>query len=288
MKFAVIGGDMRIARLCSLLVSDGHDVCSFALDKGECSRDIYCAGSPEEAAWGADCVVLPLPVMGQRGFLNSPLSAGEYEIKEILETIEPGTLVCGGILEPETLALGEQLGLRLVDYFKREELAVFNAVATAEGAIGIIMQETPVTIWGSRILVIGYGRLGKMLSSRLHALGAKVSVSARNPGDMAWITAGGCSALDTRALEGHLSDFDVVVNTVPALVLTEERLMELRDDALCLDLASKPGGMDFAAASRLGVRAIWALSLPGEVAPESAGAIIRDTIYNILEEQEEP
>jgi dipicolinate synthase subunit A len=64
--------------------------------------------------------------------------------------------------------------------------------------------------------------------------------------------------------------------------------MELRDDALCLDLASKPGGMDFAAASRLGVRAIWALSLPGEVAPESAGAIIRDTIYNILEEQEEP
>jgi dipicolinate synthase subunit A len=287
MKFAVIGGDMRIARLCSLFASDGHDVCSFALEKGICSKDIYCADSPEEAAYGADCVVLPLPVMGPRGFLNSPLSAGEYEVKEILEAIEPGTLVCGGILSGEALALGEQLGLRMVDYFDREELKVFNAVATAEGAIGIIMQETPTTIWGSRILVIGYGRLGKMLSSRLRALGARVSVSARNPGDMAWITASGCTALDTRALEGHLSSFDVVVNTVPALVLTEQRLMELREDALCLDLASKPGGMDFAAASRLGVRAIWALSLPGEVAPETAGTIIRDTIYNILEEQKQ-
>ncbi|MGI5936444.1 MAG: dipicolinate synthase subunit DpsA, partial [Oscillospiraceae bacterium] len=136
MKFAVIGGDMRIARLCSLLASDGHDVSSFALEKGHCSQDIYCADSPEEAAQGADCVVLPLPVTGQRGFLNSPLSAGEYEMKEILEAIEPGTLVCGGILDSEMLALGEQLGLRMMDYFKREELAVFNAVATAEGAIG--------------------------------------------------------------------------------------------------------------------------------------------------------
>ena len=51
-----------------------------------------------------------------------------------------------------------------------------------------------------------------------------------------------------------------------------------------MDLASKPGGVDMEAASRLGVRVIWALSLPGKVAPVTAGKIIRDTIYHILNE----
>ena len=72
---------------------------------------------------------------------------------------------------------------------------------------------------------------------------------------------------------------------MPARVLGESRLSKLKHGCLCLDLASKPGGMDFSAASKLGVKAVWALSLPGEVAPVTSGAIIRDTIYNILKEK---
>jgi dipicolinate synthase subunit A len=116
-------------------------------------------------------------------------------------------------------------------------------------------------------------------------MGARVAVSARNHGDAAWIGALGYEALDTGALEGHLSEFDAVINTVPAPVMGEKRLGELKRGTLCMDLASKPGGLDFTAAGRLGIRAVWALSLPGEVAPVSAGRIIRDTIYNILGER---
>jgi dipicolinate synthase subunit A len=75
-----------------------------------------------------------------------------------------------------------------------------------------------------------------------------------------------------------------VVNTVPARVLDETHLAELAPGALVIDLASRPGGVDFEAAAALGVKVIWALSLPGKVAPVTSGKNIRDTIYNILQE----
>ncbi|NLB28682.1 MAG: NAD(P)-binding domain-containing protein [Clostridiales bacterium] len=147
------------------------------------------------------------------------------------------------------------------------------------------MQETAITIWGAKILVIGYGRIGKAVAARLRALGADVTVSARTPSDLAWIRVNGYTPALTGELDDTLSGYDVIVNTVPARILGEQRLSEIADTSLCLDLASKPGGIDFPAAARLGVRAMWALSLPGEVAPTTSGMIIRDTVYNILREQ---
>ena len=161
---------------------------------------------------------------------------------------------------------------------------MLNAVAAAEGAIGLIMQETAVTIWNAKILVLGFGRIGKLLCHRLAALGADVTATARTPADLAWIRAYGYKAVPTSQIDRTLGGYDAIVSTIPACVMNEARLREVAAECLCLDLASKPGGMDFAAASRLGVRAMWALSLPGEVAPTTSGAIIRDTIYNILRE----
>ena len=285
MKFAVIGGDQRIASLARLLVSDGHKVSAFALDKAGILSGTNPAASAAEAVEGAECVVLPLPAAGQRGLLNAPLSAGEYPLDEVLDVLKAGSVVCAGLVDAQTAGLARERGIEIFDYFQREELVIKNAVATAEGAVGIIIQETAETLWCSRALVLGFGRIGKLLAHRLHGLGAKVSVSARSFADIAWIEAMGYRPVGTYALEGNLGAFDMVINTIPSPVLGEAELRELKEGALCLDLASKPGGMDFAAASRLGVKAIWALGLPAEVAPMSSGAIVKDTIYNILEER---
>lgn len=282
MKFAVIGGDLRFAEICSLLEDMGHDVAPFALELAE---GIRCVPTVELAARGADCVILPMPLCAQRGLLNAPLCAQEYGIEEIINKLDPRSLICAGRVDEDSRALAEARGLNLMDYLKREELAVYNAAATAEGALALIMQNTAITLWRSRVLVIGFGRIGKLLASKLKALGALVSVSSRSYGDMAWCEALGYEVEDTRALSGRLSDFDIVVNTVPAQVLSDSRLAELKPDALCLDLASKPGGVDFAAAAQRGVKAIWALSLPGEAAPRSAAAIILDTVGNMIAER---
>ena len=284
MKFAVIGGDMRQVKLAELLHADGHAVSAYALDKIRLADGIAQPPTAKATAEGADAVVLPLPLQSREGMLSTPLSAGLHTTREILSTLKPQQTILLGRADEAAGELFASLGLAFTDYLEREELAVLNAVAAAEGAIGLIMQETAVTIWNAKILVLGFGRIGKVLCHRLRALGADVTATARTPSDLAWIRAYGYTAMETSKIDGTLGSYDAIVSTVPARVMNEARLREVAPDCLCLDLASKPGGMDFTAASRLGVRAMWALSLPGEVAPTTSGAIIRDTIYNILRE----
>ena len=162
-----------------------------------------------------------------------------------------------------------------------------NATPTAEGAIQIAMEELPITLHGARVLVLGFGRVAKLVAHRFDALGARVSVAARKCADLAWAEAYGYGAEPLAKLDGWLCAYDLVINTVPQRVLDRSRLQDLRPGCLVVDLASKPGGVDFEAAAALGVKAIWALSLPGKVAPVTSGKIIRDTIYNILTELEE-
>lgn len=286
MKFAVMGGDMRISQLCHLLAQDGHHVFTWALERAEMPVDARAAVSAVECAKHADCVILPLPLSGRQGYLSTLLSAREIPLEEVFAAMPIGIPVCAGRVDDYAAECAKRHGVGLIDYFKREELCIMNAAATAEGAVELLIRETPKTLLGSKALVIGYGRIGKILAPRLFDMGARVSVASRRYSDMAWCRVNGFEALDTRELEGKLGEFDMVINTVPAPVFGEERLRELKHGALCMDLASKPGGVDFAAAASLGVHAVWALSLPGEVAPVTAGEIIRDTIYNILREQE--
>ncbi|MGI6028463.1 MAG: dipicolinate synthase subunit DpsA [Candidatus Heteroscillospira sp.] len=286
MKFAVMGGDARLAQLCRLLHADGHRVRTFALERADKLDEAVASADCAECARHADCVILPLPLSGRQGYLSTLLSAREVTLDEVFSSLPRGVPVCAGRVDDYAAECAKKYGVGLIDYFCREELCVMNAAATAEGALELLIRETPKTLLGSRVLVVGFGRIGRLLALRLQGMGCHVAVSSRKYADMAWCRAMGFEPLDTRALEPHLGKFDMVVNTVPAAVLGEERLRLLREGSLCMDLASRPGGVDFAAAARLGVHAIWALSLPGEVAPISAGEIIRDTIYNILREQE--
>ena len=153
----VVGGDPRQAALAALLADDGHSVHSFALEQG---ADIKCEPSLEGADL-ADCVVLPLPAAGPDGKLNAPLSAQSHGLEEVLDALRPGQLVCAGMVKEELKRLAEERELVLRDYFAREELAVMNAIPTAEGAIQIAMEELPITLHDARVLVVGFGRLGR-------------------------------------------------------------------------------------------------------------------------------
>ncbi|HBD86006.1 MAG TPA: dipicolinate synthase, partial [Clostridiales bacterium] len=239
MIFAVFGGDKRQARLAAQLKSDGHTVRAFAMEGAELPAEvIHFSEITRGAVSDADCVILPLPASVKRGYLNAPMAAEDHCIGEVFGAMLPGQIACAGITNDYMRSLAELQCVQLFDYYTREELLAINAVATAEGAIGILLQETDAALWQSRILILGWGRLGHALAPRLQAFGARVSVSARNPGDIAWISAGGFEPLDTRRLESRLGGFDILINTIPSLVLTADRLRELRPSALVIDLAS--------------------------------------------------
>lgn len=278
----VAGGDPRQAALAALLADDGHSVHTYALERGE---GMGCEPSMEGAD-RADCVVLPLPAAGPDGKLNAPLAAEEHRLEEVLDALRPGQLVCAGMAGAELKRMASDRALLLRDYFAREELAVLNAIPTAEGAIQIAMEELPITLHDARALVIGFGRLGRALAPRLRSLGAHVWVSARRHEQRAAAQGMGLGSEGVDRLSDWLCSYDLVFNTVPAPVLGVEELAALKERALVIDLASRPGGVDMDAAAALGVRVIWALSLPGKVAPVTSGRYIKDTVYHIMEESD--
>jgi dipicolinate synthase subunit A len=149
------------------------------------------------------------------------------------------------------------------------------------------MEELSTTIYGSNVLLTGFGRITKVMVKALIGLGANVSVTARKYSDLAWAKIYGCEAIHISELDSHLPKFDILFNTVPAVILDEKKLSSLKENCLVIDLASKPGGVDFDTARALGIKTIWALSLPGKVAPITSGEIIAETIRNILSERGE-
>ena len=281
--FWIVGGDLRQVRLAELLLEDGHRVQTYAMEQRP-EGGVLTGTDTLRGIEEADCVVLPLPLMAEEGILNTRLSDRKVPLSLIFQALRPGQIVCGGKAAPQVLEMAKRAGVRFLDYFAREELEIANAIPTAEGAIQIAMEELPTTLYGARVLIIGYGRLGKVLAHRLQGLGARVTVAARSYRDLAWIQAYGCQAERTDALDGWLGGYDLVINTAPARVLDRARLNDLDEGCLVIDLASKPGGVDFEGAAQLGVKVIWALSLPGKVAPLTSGTIIRDTIYHMLQE----
>jgi len=285
LQFTVIGGDMRQVKLSNLLVADGHLVSAFAIDQVRPEGAVLSA-SLQTAVGGADCILLPLPLTRTCNHLNTPLSDTILTTEDVFSALSPAQIICGGRIGESAHKEAALRGLHLLDYFQREELVVANAAATAEGAIQVAMEATSTILLGSRVLILGFGRIGKLLAHRLRALGANVTVTARTFTDLAWISAYGYEALHTDTIDTHLTGFDLLFNTIPHPVLHAKRLARLDISTLCIDLSSKPGGIDFSAAANLGIRTIWSLGLPGEVAPVSAAAMIRDTIYNILSEQE--
>ena len=117
------------------------------------------------------------------------------------------------------------------------------------------------------------------------AASAEVTVAARDVVKRTQAEMLGCRSMPFTELEAAAGKFDVICNTVPAKVVTESVLKKIQKDALILDLASKPGGINLEAAQKIGRRVIWALSLPGKTAPVTAGEIIAKTILHILEER---
>lgn len=278
--FGIIGGDLRQAYLSNLLVEDGYSVCTYGLASWNDTRE-----ETLQQAAKARVVVLPLPLCREEGTLNcvgNPITTAE-----LFSMFHNDQVLLAGQVKPQQQEEAHGDGLTLTDYFQREELTVANAVPTVEGTIQIAMEQLPETLCGKDCLVLGYGRIGKLMAHRLAGLGARVTVSARKYGDLAWIQAFGWPPLRTDALAGHLGGFKVVINTIPSPILGRELLAELPADCLCIDVASRQG-IDLAAAEERGLKTVWARFLPGRMAPRTAAVAIRDTVYHILEERGEP
>ncbi len=220
-----------------------------------------------------DAVIFPLPTTRDGVFVTNTLTDDKIKISDIVSRIKNQKILCGNYSFDD---------LSFIDYGKDESTAILNAVPTAEGAIAIAINNTPFTLWKSKCLVVGYGKIGKALSERLSCLGAKVTVSARRDTDLAFIDTKGFDSIITAQIGDTAHEYDIVFNTVDAPVIPREVLKNCQNNCLLIELASRPYGIDLKAAEELGLHVIMAGGLPGKVAPNTAAEILSSTIIKIL------
>lgn len=277
--FLILGGDERSLYLGEYLEKQKHSVCYYAFS------DTNCFSALNDAVSEAKYIILPLPFTKDRLTLNAPLTDERVEIKDILTLLKKEHIVFGGQL-PESFkeALREK-NIAFHDYFLLDELAIYNAVPTAEGVVEILIKNLPITIHSMKCAVLGFGRVGKVLADTLKSLGAEVTVFARKEKDLADAFTKLCKTASFKDLREKEFYFDALINTVPEKVLGYDEMKNLNQECLFIEIASSPFGIDFQIAKEFAFDVIKANSLPGKVAPKTAGEIIGRSILPILEKQ---
>ena len=280
MNISVIGGDSRIVELIKFLAKDNNNMCLFGLGRCEDLKDFKHASNLDEALQKSDLVITSIPLSKNGTSINTVFTEKTILIEDFFEKAKEKKIITGNITKEIEKYIKEENKNEIIDVLKLEELAVLNAIPTAEGAIQIAMQKSKSTLHGSKCLVMGFGRIGKILAKMLSGLGAKVSCEARKQQDIAWIKAYGYTAIHLDEINKYLGEFDFIFNTIPYLILDKNKLQLINKECLLVDLASKPGGIDFDSAKEIGLETEWALALPGKVAPKTSAKYI----YEIVKE----
>ncbi len=237
----------------------------------------------EEVFADADAVVLPMAGTDEDGRVASQFTSEPLVLTpNYFDAMQPGTMVFTGIAGAYLKDACQQRDLVLVELMALDEVAILNSIPTAEGAIAVAMEHTDITIHGANVVVLGFGRCGHTLARTLKALGANVTVIARDPAMLARAIEMGVKAESMGGLEAAMQQADIAFNTIPYLVLTASVLRTTPVSCVIIDIASKPGGTDFRFAERRHMKAILTPSLPGIVAPKTAGRIIGNTVSRIL------
>lgn len=270
---AMLGGDKREFQVVPVLKTAGWKVQVFGLPKDALPTGAEYCNTVKEALRNARAVILPLPGIRENGKLHAPFANNPIIKKESLADLPEGTPVITGVCSRYLKNLIQELNLKVYEIAEDDKVAIPNAIPTAEGAIKIAMEETDITVDGMKALILGYGRVGAALADKLRAMGAVITVTNRSAGRFAAAARDGYAIYPWENRKDVVCGKDVVFNTVPSLVIDSEMLRAMDKNTLIVDLATTPG-TDFTMAAELDIKAVHALSLPGKIAPVTAGKIL--------------
>lgn len=279
-NFGIIGGDFRQIYLAEKFISEKCDTFLWGFDKLKDSKFLPQPKSLSELVEKSNYIVLPLPVTRDGINLNAPFCSEKIPLNEDFWSLMQNKVIFTGMIS--SLKLPKKIFA--YDYAEKEEFKILNAIPTAEGAIQLALEKNEKTLFGSRCLVAGFGRIGKVISNRLKNFGAKITVNARKSEDIAWIKTLGYEFIDLREDVKNL-DYDFIFNTIPEIIFNSKMLSRCKKNTVIIDVASSPGGVDTTAANLMGIESVHALGIPGKMFPRSAAGIIYSVIKNIIKEK---
>ncbi|MBR2704303.1 MAG: hypothetical protein IKE91_02430 [Clostridia bacterium] len=269
-SFACIGGDYRNIFLSRMLEEKGM-VLNCGLDSKNGSNLYNCLE--------CNYIVFPIPFSKDEKNLYTPLFDGEIQIKECVKDVK-NKIIFAGKIDNNTRFILEKNNNLVIDILKEKDFIINNAIPTAEGIIKCIIENTDITIDNSNILIIGFGNIGKKASELLSKLNANIYCYDINKHEVANIESRGYNVLNS--LNNYIENMDVIVNTVPALVINKDLFKFINKETLIIDVASKPGGIDFVFAKENGFKVIQYLGIPGKVAPKTSAKYMMNIIEKYI------
>lgn len=282
--YAVIGGDLRLSYLAGELAAKGCRVCHYALchslSQISAAERFMPAASLEAAVNSATCVVCPIPFSKDQVILNQSGIKKNIYLKQMIPLLSAGQHFFAGCIPDEFNKEASKKGVFVFDFMEDASLAYFNTIATAEGVLCEAIRFSPVNLHKSRCAVLGYGKCGRTLTNSLKGMSCHVSVAADPPEELAMAALLADEAMRINAALSGIEAYDFIFNTIPAVTLTRDVLLRVKPSAVILDIASAPGGVDFAAANELSVHAKSCPGLPGTYAPLSSAKAMLASIKN--------
>lgn len=279
-KFGILGGDFRQIHLAEK-ISKYNKVFLFGFDKSKDDLPFPVLENIYEVIEKSEYLILPLPETRDGIHLNCPLSNTNTEFNKKIFNFMREKIIFGD-LEKFIEYAGE---IKFYSYANTEEFQIMNAVPTAEGAIKIAMKGKSEILFGQNCLIAGFGRIGKILASRLKTFGTNITIASRNSEEIAWAKALGYSCIHLEDLNDKMPNYDLIFNTIPSVIFSKEILSKCRKSVFIVDVASSPGGIDKTTAENFKISYIHALGIPGKMFPRSAAKIIYDSIQKIIKEE---
>lgn len=283
---AFLGGDARQLEVIEQLTAKDAAVSLIGYDQLQQQiGGVKKVDLTPELISSTDVLILPT-VVHENGKIDTLFSSEEtYLTEKILQQLPAHAVVFTGFAKPFLKSWCSKYQVELIELFERDDVAIYNSIPTAEGAVMMAIENTDFTIHGSKSMVLGLGRTGMTMARTLHGMGADVTVGIRKSEHAARAVEMGFKPVHVNKLDRHVSEIDLLFNTIPTMIVTAKVIANLPHHAVIIDLASKPGGTDFRFAERRGIKALLAPGLPGIVAPKTAGRIIANCIIQILSEK---
>ena len=286
MQIAVIGGDARQLEIIRKLTELDAKLSLIGFEQ----LDHAFSGAKKEKITEInfsqiDAIILPVAGTSLEGQVDSIFSNEKVILlEEMLRSTPKHCVIYSGITNAYLTGITDGAKRKLVQLFKRDDVAIYNSIPTVEGTIMMAIQHTDFTIHGSNVTVLGFGRVGMSVARTFHLLGSKVSVGARKTAHIARIVEMGFTPFHLDEISHWMKDTDICINTIPFPIVTASVISKMPTHTLIIDLASKPGGTDFRYAEKRGIKALLAPSLPGIVAPKTAGNILANVLSQLLQD----
>jgi len=285
LKFGVFGGDLRQVYMAESFLLQGYPVGTYHIADTVNHKNCFQAHTLNELFDYSDVLIGPIPMSKDQIVIVASSTPSDFTIAHVAYLLNEKHILIAGNIPPPIVDLCNSKNIPFFDLMKNDTIAALNTIATAEGTIMEAIASSNRNLQGSNCLVLGYGRCAKVLARKLKALEARVTIAARSTEAIASACSLGNQGIHLNQLKDTLSSFDYIFNTIPALILDKEYLDLVAPSVTMIDIASAPGGIDFAYAKELKLNAKLCLGLPGKVAPKTSSDIQVTEILAFLKER---